>query len=232
MNKHKIEIYTDGSSFIKFKEKFYEASSGVLIYLDDKLIYSAGLYHTGGTNSIGELYALLIGLCKLKELLKQHSELTDSAIYVFADSDYVIKSVTTYIKSWVKQGINSNWISYSTKKDVAYQSIFKYLYSEFLYKHNPYNIIFYHINSHINKGKKGEEPLNKARFAFMKRNEIEISLDEFKLHSNRNDEVDKLSEKIRLNKTYFEEHGDSTLIKMKDILTRDDRIVIRKRKIK
>lgn len=222
----RIEIYTDGSSFIGKNRQFYESSSAVVIFLNDECIYKCGCYHKDGTNSLGELYAMLLGLSKVKEIIEENSFNDEPEVVVFADSDYVVKSLTSYIKGWAKQGLDRTWISYSTKKEVAYQSIFKYLYATFLDKKKaPFKIKFYHINSHIPKS-----GLQKARYSFMKRNEEDISLEEFTKHSQRNDIVDVLAEKIRDEKIYYFEEGDDRWVRKRNIITRDGMIVIRKRK--
>jgi len=92
-----FDIYCDGSCT---NNPGGEIGSGVAVYENSKLIYSfAGDYSSIGTNNQAELNAFIFALKSAKDL--QDSK----KITIYADSQYVINSVTNWAFSWEK----NNW---------------------------------------------------------------------------------------------------------------------------
>lgn len=219
-------IFTDGSSFIK--KKYYESSSACIIYLNDEFITKFGCFHENGTNSLGELYAVMMGLDKVYEILNNSDTLTqaNTEIKVVSDSQYVVKSLTSYIYTWVKQGMDKNWKA-STGKPVAYQDLMKYVFAKYLIK-PEYTTSIFHIMGHV-----GSKILvNKAFFKFNEYNNSYLTISEFKIMMKRNNMVDELANYIRTNKCYYyEKVGDSEWVKNpRKNLTRNGKTLIRKRR--
>ena len=119
-----IILTTDGSSYIKGNN--YESSSACSIHINGNHVCDIGIYHKDGTNSLGELYAVVLGLDRLKEIIYENYDLENSQIILLSDSDYVVKSLNTYIYSWSKAGMKNVWKT-SKGEDVAYQYLFKYM---------------------------------------------------------------------------------------------------------
>lgn len=223
--KNLIILATDGSSLIKGDK--YEASSACVIYINGTHVCDVGVYHNNGTNSLGEVYAIVLGLDRVKEIINENDDLEDSQIIVLSDSDYVVKSLNTYIYSWSKQGMYKTWKS-SKGDDVAYQSLFKYLwktyhsYSGYWIGSCPVKIC--HMRGHI-----GEKVTKQVAYQkFVNKNSLSLKFENFEKLISYNHHVDKLANHIRVNKLiYHEEVGDNKWVKNpKKINTRNGRIVI------
>lgn len=187
----KIRVFTDGSSLISKDRTHYESSSAVIIYVDGKAWFEFGKYHSGGTNSLGEVYAMKLAFDKLYEKFTPE-ELTD--VEIICDSEYVVKSCTKWIYNWVKK----DWIG-SKGDEVKFVEIFKELYEKYLCKKiRNRNIKIYHIKSHKNTD--SIKKLLKLRLDFQARNEVELSQEKFNWFLNCNDEVDRLANTIRYNR--------------------------------
>lgn len=224
---HTILLVTDGSSLIN--KKYYESSSACSIYIDNEHVCDLGAYHRNGTNSLGELYAIVLGLNRLQEIINDNDDLNDSEIIVLSDSEYVVKSLNSYIKSWVKQGFNKIWKT-SKGDDVAYQSLFKSLWYEYhisnesKYFINKCPIKICHMRGHV-----GEKVKNKYAYdKFIKNNELNISMEIFDKFITYNHHVDELANQIRLDKNIYYErsYSEKWLRKEKKINTKNGRIVI------
>ena len=87
-----IAAFTDGSSYISKDQKYYEASSAVVIIINDKEVCRLGCFHKNGTNSIGEVYALMLAIEKVEELKRDNPELNDYFTFYVSDSRYVVQS--------------------------------------------------------------------------------------------------------------------------------------------
>jgi len=91
-----VIIYCDGGA----SPNPGEAGSGIALYRGDKLeaLYY-GLYNANGTNNTAELNALYHSLL----LAQKESEATNS-VTIMCDSMYSINCITTWAKSWQKNG--------------------------------------------------------------------------------------------------------------------------------
>jgi len=191
--KHTFNIFTDGSSLID--GSFYEASSAVCVYYEGDVVFEVGKYHRGGTNSLGEVFAVQMALDNITEFLDYNKlELKNVHINIFSDSDYVVRSLTEYVNSWKRVGRESKWIS-SQGTPVAHQEIIKHIYYEYL-TNNKYDIDIFHMRGHV--GEKITIPLAYAKFC--KKNKVKISIDDFKKLVKCNHQVDKFAEYMRVNK--------------------------------
>lgn len=219
-----IILSVDGSSLIKNKK--YESSSACSIYINNEHVCDFGVYHKNGTISLGELYSMVLGLDRLSEIISDNDPLlNDSDILIVSDSEYVVKSLNSYIYSWIKQGFDNIWKS-SKGDDIAYQELFKYIYKTY-HNGNIYNIksipvSIYHISGHITN-------YNKSIYdKFNIKNKSNISKELFENFIKYNNHSDELANEIRLNKNiYFEKRGNTKWLKKeKRMNTRNGKIVI------
>lgn len=240
---HKIVIATDGSSLIKRASKnrprFYESSSACCIYIDNENVCNLGVYHERGTISLGELYAIVLAFDRLNEILSDNPDLMNSNIFILSDSEYIVRSLNLYIRTWARQGINNIWKS-SQGDSVSHQSLFKYIWNTYHdsmgYKILESRVYIYHMRGHINQ--KISSHLAKMKFravnAINAPKEVNAEMFEevqsnWDFYINANHSADRLAEKIRLNKDiYYEDVGGDGKwhIKRKKTNTRNGKIVI------
>lgn len=135
-----INIYTDGSTINNGKPN---ASGGYGVYFPDfpLLNLSEPFLLSVPTNQKTELYALLKCFQQCYILSRENK---NYEFHVYSDSDYSIKCLTTWIKSWVK----NNWKK-ADGKSVKNIEIIKPLYEE--YNKVIDKIVIKHINSHTGK---------------------------------------------------------------------------------
>jgi ribonuclease HI len=185
-----IDIFTDGSSFIK--GDYYESSSAFLIFENRERAMSGGEYHPGGTISYGEIYAVRLGLDSfIKEMYNEEERYW---VRVFIDSEYVVNSLNKWIYNWIKQGIDRSWKT-ASGKEVMYQDVFKYIYKNYIVggKSNV-EVDFFHINGHIGEKK----DIKKAYRHFVKKNKMVLNEKYFEYLINGNRLVDRIAERMRL----------------------------------
>ena len=129
-----IYMYTDGSCIHNGKKNAY---GGIGVYFGENDTRNISLpFNNKPTNQRAELYAVIKGLKTIQ------ADLHAKTVYVYTDSDYLIKCMTNYVKTWVK----NDW----HKKDgtiIANKEYICELYN--LIKNN--NVIFKHIASHTGK---------------------------------------------------------------------------------
>lgn len=229
-----FNIFTDGSSLIK--GKYYESSSSVVIYHGDTKLIECGKYHKNGTISLGEAYAVMLGLdtfyFEIFDLIKKEYDVT---VRLFSDSDYVVRTLTEWMPGWIrKYGINGTWLT-SKNEPVAHSWIFKHINSHYYFS-EPFKLEVYHVNSHTD-GKKLSKVLDK----FNKRNKTSISKKDFEFIISGNDKADKIADELRvqkileLHKTTKEfERGDMQWMlstKSKNLERRNGRVVIKRRNL-
>lgn len=208
-----IYIFTDGSSLIH--DNKYEASSAIIaIDEDGNEVLRQGTYHINGTNSLGELYAMLMAL-KFSDRLNK----LKIRNCIISDSEYIVKSLTKWIYKWA----TNNWIG-SKGEEIKFSDIFKDIYDKYIITRKILLSPIYHITSH----NKTDSEIVSAYEKFNEFNRTEISFDEFKKFVKYNDEVDKLAYNIRINKiiNYYKEESNIWAKKLKRI---NGRISISKR---
>lgn len=219
-----ITMITDGSSLIK--GNYYESSSSVIIYINDIFAMRLGCFHMNGTNSLGELYAFILGLDRISDIIYNNPELKDSKISIISDSEYVVNSLTVWYKSWIKKGIDSYWIS-SSGKPVMYQDKIRYLLKNYILEKD---IDIYHMRGHVNQ----KVDFNKAYKKFCNKYNTRINEEDFSKMVDLNNQADRLAEYIRINKfDYYEELGETEWVKsQRKNQIRNGSIVVKGRNLK
>ena len=134
-----IKIITDGS-FKKLKNK--KALCGYGIYFPNAELenVSRPFIHEPLTNQRAELYAILKALRKVKK-----DKIEFDSITIYTDSEYSIKSLTEWYKTWQ----NNNWKNAKGQK-VMNQDIIRptiNILSDFF----SGKVKFKHVNSHTGK---------------------------------------------------------------------------------
>ena len=232
-DKNYIAAFTDGSSIIK--HDFYEASSSIVIIINGEEICRFGCYHVNGTNSLGEIYAMMLAIERVEEIKRDNPKLKNYETYFISDSKYVVSSLNEWIHNWVRINKHNNdvWVT-SSHSPIMYQWIMKYLYFKYM-KNNYWTALnkIIHTNGHVNFN--NEKDLKKYFKKFMYRNPIcyNATVNEYKYVVEMNNQADRLADKIRSEKLfYYEEREDglSWEIRRKRIPTRNQRIIIKSRK--
>ncbi len=133
-----IRIFTDGS-FKKLKNK--KTLCGYGIYFPDGELdnVSRPFIHKPLTNQRAELYAILKSLRNIEK-----NKLKLDEIHIYTDSEYSIKSLTVWYKTWEK----NEWKN-SKNEAVMNQDIIRPIIK--LIKKFPGNVKFTHVNSHTGK---------------------------------------------------------------------------------
>lgn len=131
-----ITVYTDGSC----KKTKYGNKCGYGVYFPNGELknISKKFVHEPLTNQRTELYAIYKALKRIIKGVKFDT------IQVYSDSEYSIKSITLWIKTWKK----NNWRT-ANNKEVLNQDIIKKI-DKYIMKH-PSKIFFHHVNSHTGK---------------------------------------------------------------------------------
>ncbi len=109
----KIEIYTDGSSL----GNPGPGGWGVVVVSDEKVIKEIGGFDKNTTNNKMEITAVIEALRYAIENCKEED------ISIFADSNYVLLGITSWINNWRKNG----WKT-ASKKPVLNQDLWEQLY--------------------------------------------------------------------------------------------------------
>lgn len=132
-----FEIFTDGST-INNGKKNSSGGIGVFSYDDDTLNLSEKYKHDNATNQKCEILAIFRGLQVLKTKFGRH--INKMNVVIHTDSDYCIKCMTKYIKSWIK----NNW-KLRDGGNVKNRNLLELLFN----LSNEFNNIRYnHIRSH------------------------------------------------------------------------------------
>ena len=132
------EIFTDGSTFNNGNKKKIKYG-GLGVYFPNDEVENISMNVENATNNICELKACIVGINALVNSPSFHNHDDNDKIIVYSDSEYVIKSITSWIKVWEKNG----WKTKS-KKPVKNKELMIELNE--LYK--TYNIEFIHVRSH------------------------------------------------------------------------------------
>ena len=107
-NKNIIDIYTDGGC----SGNPGPGGWGYIIIDSEKIFKNSGA-DKDTTNNKMELIAVIKALENYKNLSSKNDDLKDREVRVFTDSAYVKNGITTWIKTWLKNG----WKT-ADKKDV------------------------------------------------------------------------------------------------------------------
>lgn len=131
-----LEVFTDGSCM-----KRKQILSGYGIYFPNGELPNISRKFTRLplTNQRAELFAIYVAL-----IIIIKSKLVFDKLIVYTDSNYSIKSLTTWMYDWAK----NSWKT-SNNKDVMNQDILKPLYD--IIKKNKDKIEFIHVHSHTGK---------------------------------------------------------------------------------
>lgn len=132
-----IIIFTDGSSTV-FKDHKKLKYGGIGIYSPTKnLSFSKSYKGEEVTNQRMELSAVI-------EAFKNCLDLNDSnkRIIIYTDSEYIIKSMTIWIKNWIRAGWKRN--DKGKLVDISNIDLIKELYNFT----KIYNTKFIHVRSH------------------------------------------------------------------------------------
>ncbi len=108
--KNNIEIYTDGSSL----GNPGPGGWGAVFVDNNKIVHELGGFHKDTTNNRMELQAVIETLKYINKNYKENS------ITIFADSNYVLSGITSWIFNWEKNG----WRT-ANKKEVMNQDLWK-----------------------------------------------------------------------------------------------------------
>jgi ribonuclease HI len=150
-NTREIKIFTDGSYVKATKACGY----GVLFPNKEYENISKPFTIAPKTNQRAELYAIYKGIKTVYKNVKNEDKVNEvTNIIVYTDSEYSIKSLTIWIKTWKK----NNWKA-TTGKDVLNQDLIvklDKLIEKFKAKYG--SIKFVHVRSHT--GKKDYESIN------------------------------------------------------------------------
>lgn len=223
-----IDIFTDGSSHIDRADR--KCSSAYITHLSSvgvtKQLTSGGKYFEVGTNSKGEVSAILLALNDIRDRLentKNHVIFPPYNINIIGDSMFAIEGCRSWIYGWIKNARNG--VMYNSKGEIVSQSeIFQDIHDNFL-TNKKYIIKFTHVNSHIldnsiyekewdnlgdmldNSGKRkliSEKLLTHKDFvksfkAFYKHNNYDIDAVDYLWMLYHNKECDKLASTILQN---------------------------------
>lgn len=138
MNKN-IKIFTDGS-FKKLKNKKVICGYGIYFPNGETDNVSRPFIHAPLTNQRAELYAILKSLRKIKE-----EEISFDSITIYTDSEYSIKSLTEWCKTWEL----NDWKNAKGQK-VMNQDIIRPII-KLLEGYYKGKVKFKHVNSHTGK---------------------------------------------------------------------------------
>ncbi len=133
-----IKIFTDGS-FKKLKNNKILCGYGIYFPNGELDNVSRPFIHEPLTNQRAELYAILKALRNIEK-----NKLQFDTIMIYTDSEYSIKSLTEWYKSWEK----NNWKN-AKGQAVMNQDIIRPLIK--ILKSNTGKIKFQHVNSHTGK---------------------------------------------------------------------------------
>ena len=132
-----LEIFTDGS----YKKKNNKIYCGYGIYFPNSELQNVSrpFIHEPLTNQRAELYAILKALRNVIRFKIKYDN-----IIIYTDSEYSIKCVTLWYKTWEK----NNWIN-SKNETVLNQDIIRPIIK--IVKYLGSKIIFKHVRSHTGK---------------------------------------------------------------------------------
>lgn len=139
-----VNVFTDGSSYKNGKPECV-AGCGIFIVEGDVRISlcvedAAKMFDfklTNQSNNVGELMAILVGLCSIEDKSQE--------VTIYTDSTYCINSIVTWSKSWIK----NNWVNSTGGKVKNKELIIRILEEKEKFKF----VFFVHVKGHKTKPK-------------------------------------------------------------------------------
>ena len=164
-------ITTDGSSISANNEKGFDAAAAFVIYKGEQMIYKESTLLKNHTNNYAEMYAIYKGT---KYLVENEEGIYDAdEVLIITDSQLCQKSLTTWMKGWLKK--TDNEVLKSTTGEVKNQELIKSAYINILTLELILPVSVCHINSH-----KPESEIPKMYEKFS-REFPDILIDEFRM---------------------------------------------------
>ena len=137
-------VCTDGSSISANNSKGFDAAAAFVIYKGDKMIYKESILLRNHTNNYAEMYAIYKGT---KYLVENELDIYDAdEVLVITDSQLCQKSLTEWMKGWLKK--TDNEVLKSTTGEVKNQELIKSAYINILMLELILPVSVCHINSH------------------------------------------------------------------------------------
>ena len=177
----RIVIMTDGSAVAGTRDAFDSASSYVIMK-DYEYIQQETTVLKGHTNNYAEMHAIYKGTKYCLENIKELD--TYDQILIVTDSELCQKSLTVWMKSWLKKATDEKLVS-STGSEVKNQELIKSTYINILTLMLQIDVFVCHINSH--------EPTSKIPQMYEKINVKfpDMSYDEFVMIYEGNNKCDE-----------------------------------------
>ena len=181
----RIIVCTDGSSISANNEKGFDAAAAVVIYMGDKMIYKESILLKNHTNNYAEMYAIYKGT---KYCIENVDLSKYDRILIITDSDLCNKSLTVWMKGWMKRSQNEVLIG-STGDKVKNQELIKSTYINILTLMLSTKVYVCHVNSH--------QPESKIPQMYEKLNKTitDLTYDEFLLMYEGNKHCDESARK-------------------------------------
>ena len=176
-------VCTDGSSISANNSKGFDAAAAFVIYKGGKMIYKESILLRNHTNNYAEMYAIYKGT---KYLVENELGIYDaSEVLIVTDSQLCQKSLTEWMRSWLKK--TDNEVLKSTTGEVKNQELIKSAYINILMLELILPVSVCHINSH-----KPESEIPKMYEKFS-REFPDILLDEFRMIYEGNNLCDTMA---------------------------------------
>ncbi len=154
---HNTKIFTDGGC----EPNPGEAGSGVAIYRGNKIDELwFGLYNPRGTNNTAELNALYQA-----QMIAQEEIEKGRSVAIFCDSQYCVKSITLWAKSWKAKGWKKKG------EDIKNLDLIKPMYE--LHQEIQDKVEILHVNGHV--GVEGNELADRMSILAIEARDIAFS---------------------------------------------------------
>lgn len=181
-----IIITTDGSAISNSNTKTgYDSASCYVILKDNKVAHQETNVHKDHTNNYAEMYAIYKGT---KYCMENIDLSKYDRILIITDSDLCNKSLTVWMKGWMKRSQNEILIG-STGDKVKNQELIKSTYINILTLMLSTKVYVCHVNSH--------QPESKIPQMYEKINKTitDLTYDEFLLMYEGNKHCDESARK-------------------------------------
>jgi len=177
MIKLKLELFTDGSSFIDGDIR--SSASSFAVYISDRMIKQGTEFYEKGTNNLAEASAILIGMNEIDKMVDRVDEkFKENGVYidVYADSLNTVETCRDWIYKWLKRA-RKGVLYNSSGEVVSNQEIFKEIHKNYL-TNDKFIMKFYHINSHKIDLKLYSDYLKDIKYYFVNRHkDPDLTLD-------------------------------------------------------